>query len=62
MIKADGIPMGLGFGLTMNEKAMIHFAQMDEAEKAQVVEAARNVQSKGEMQNLINSLAELGGK
>lgn len=62
MIKADGIPMGLGFGLAMNEKAMIHFAQMDEAEKAQVVEAARNVQSKGEMQNLINSLAELGGK
>ena len=62
MIKADGIPMGLGFGLAMNEKAMVNFASLQDAEKEQVVEAARNVQSKKEMQNLINSLAELGGK
>ena len=62
MIKEDGLPLGLGFGLAMNEKAMLHFATLEETEKEQVIEAARNVLSKKEMQSLINSLAELSGK
>lgn len=59
--KDDGIPMGLGFGLAMNEDAMTNFASMTEQEKKQVIEAARNVQSKQEMKNLIQSIADEGG-
>ena len=47
------LPMGLGFGLAMNEKAMINFSSMGEEEKHQVIEAAR------EMQNLVNDIANL---
>lgn len=53
------IPMGLGFGLAMNEKAMNHFATMGDEEKSQVIEAARGVQSKKQMQQLIQDLADL---
>lgn len=53
------IPMGLGFGLATNEKAMNHFAMMGEEEKTQVIEAARGVQSKKQMQQLIQNIAEL---
>lgn len=53
------LPMGLGFGLAMNEKAMNNFSAMGEEEKHQVIEAARNVRSKREMQNLVNDIANL---
>ena len=51
--------MGLGFGLAMNEKSMSNFAAMGADEKHQVIEAARNVRSKREMQNLVNDIANL---
>lgn len=54
------LPMGLGFGLAMNERAMENFAAMEPEEKKQVIEAARNVHSKREMQNLVNDIANLG--
>lgn len=53
------LPMGLGFGLAMNEKAMNNFTAMGEEEKRQVIETARNVRSKREMQNLVNDIANL---
>ena len=53
------LPMGLGFGLAMNEKSMSNFAAMGADEKHQVIEAARNVRSKREMQNLVNDIANL---
>ena len=31
MIKEDGLPVGLGFGLAMNEKALGQFSMMTEA-------------------------------
>ena len=33
MIKEDGLPVGLGFGLAMNEKALGQFSMMTEDEK-----------------------------
>jgi len=33
MIKEDGLPLGLGFGLAMNEEAMKGFASLDEKER-----------------------------
>lgn len=60
MVKEDGLPLGLGFGLAMNEKAMNSFASMNEEEKKQVIEAARGMTSKEEMQNLVNNIADIG--
>ncbi|MCI7108232.1 MAG: hypothetical protein MR945_10250 [Agathobacter sp.] len=60
MIKEDGLPLGLGFGLAMNEEAMTSFASMNDAEKKQVIEVARGVASKEEMQELVSNIAQLG--
>lgn len=59
MIKEDGLPVGLGFGLAMNEDAMNHFAAMTEDDKRRVIEAARSTQSKEEMQRLVKNIAEI---
>ncbi len=50
------MPIGLSFQLGLNEKALSVYAQMNETEKRQVVEAARSVTSKLEMQQLVSSL------
>ena len=50
------MPIGLSFQLGLNEKALSVYAQMDETEKRKVVEAARNVTSKVEMQQLLSEL------
>lgn len=60
MVKDDGLPLGLGFGLAMNEEAMSSFASMTEEEKRQVIEAARGVSSKEEMHNLVQNIADIG--
>ena len=60
MVKEDGLPLGLGFGLAMNEKAIDSFASMNEEEKKQVIEAARGMTSKEEMQDLVNNIADIG--
>lgn len=59
MIKEDGLPIGLGFGLALNEEAMEQFASMSEEEKQQVIDVARSVRSREEMQNLVRNIAEL---
>lgn len=56
MNNRNEMPLGLSFGLSMNEKAMGHFAQMSEEEKRQVVERARSAGSKAEMDSLISSI------
>ncbi|WP_302627131.1 hypothetical protein [uncultured Eubacterium sp.] len=53
----EEMPMGLGFGLAMNENAMKNFSAMPDNEKKQVIEAARAVNSKSEMKSLINDIA-----
>lgn len=60
MVKEDGLPLGLGFGLATNQRAMMEFASLSDKEKQQVIEAARQVQSKEEMQRFVNSIAEIG--
>lgn len=60
MVKEDGLPLGLGFGLAMNEDAMRGFSSLSEDEKRQVIEAARGIHSKDEMTSFVNSIAEIG--
>lgn len=54
----NDIPLGLGLGLSMNEKAMSEFANMSEREKARIIDQAKNVQSKQEMQSLIQNIGD----
>mgnify|MGYP000035902480 FL=1 len=60
MVKEDGLPLRLGFGLAMNEDAMRGFSSLDDDEKKQVIDAARSIGSKEEMQQFVNSIAEIG--
>ena len=61
MVKEDGLPLGLGFGLAMNSDAMMGFASLSDEEKKQVIEAARQIRSREEMQQFVKSIAEIGG-
>ena len=56
MIKEDGLPVGLGFGLAMNEKALGQFSMMTEDEKRQVIDAARGAQTKEQAKVLAKSV------
>lgn len=57
--KKDELPLGLGFGLAKNEEAMQHFTNLSDTEKKQVIETARMVQSKKEMNGLIQDIAKM---
>lgn len=57
-MEQNDMPMGFSFSMSANEKAMNHFARMDEEERAKIIERARNVTSKREMERLIRELGE----
>ena len=59
IVSNEGMPAGLSMGLGMNEKAMSNYAAMTEEEKQQVIAAARNVETKQEMQKLVKNIARL---
>ena len=47
------LPLGFGMALAQNEPAMERFARLPEAERRAVVEGARQVRSKEEMQTYV---------
>lgn len=52
------LPLGLGMALAQNEPAMQCFESMSETEKAAFVAKTHAVNSKREMQRLVNSLTD----
>lgn len=50
------VPMGFSMALAQNEKALKTYAGMQDEERKEVIEKAHNVQSKQEMQRLVNGL------
>lgn len=50
------LPLGFGMALAQNEAAMQRFEALSESAKAAVVEKTHTVNSKREMQDLVNSL------
>ena len=52
------MPMGLSFQLGANPKAMDAFGKLNDEEKRQVVEAARNVTTKSEMHLIVEGLEQ----
>lgn len=55
----EELPIGFGLSLAMNEKAMENFADMDQTQKAQLIEQSRHVNSKREMEQLVNKIGEM---
>lgn len=55
------IPLGLAFQMSMNEKALENFAKLTDAQKRQVLEAARSVTSKDEMRSIVADLSNMNG-
>lgn len=55
MNKID-LPLGFGMALSQNESAMKQFEALSETQKAAIISKTHNVNSKQEMQNLVNSL------
>lgn len=52
------MPIGFGLSLAANSKAMEVFSKMSDAEKTAVVEKSRQMQSRADMENYVNSLGE----
>ncbi len=50
------VPMGFSMALAQNEKALNVYAGMRDEQKEEVIDKARNVKSKQEMQSLVNEL------
>lgn len=51
------LPQGFSFALARNPEAMRNFSNMTTENQSQVLQRARSVSSKGEMQSLVNELA-----
>ena len=49
----SGLPLGLAFGMAMDEQAINHYGKMTEYEKEQVI-----AKSKEEMQQLIQKISD----
>lgn len=56
-MKEKHFTMGFNMSMSANDRAMNHFAKMSEEERQSVLEKARNVKSKEEMEQLIQGLS-----
>lgn len=61
-ISGDGftlgeLPLGFGMALAMNEPALQGYAALTEAEKEDLILRCKDVQTKDEMQRIVDSLA-----
>lgn len=53
----SGLPLGLAFGMAMDEQAINHYGKMTEYEKSRIARS-KDVKSKEEMQQLIQKISE----
>ena len=54
------LPIGLAFALAQNPEAMKTFSDLPESKRSEILQKARMVSSKGEMQSLVNTLSAQG--
>lgn len=57
-MKEKQVPLGFGLALAKNEAAVNAYAMMTREQKKQVLARAKQVQTKEEMQQLMQELAE----
>lgn len=51
------LPMGFGMALAMNEPAMRGYAGLTEAQKEEIIMRCKDVKTKRQMQQIVDSLA-----
>ena len=56
MEKTQEVPQGLGMALAQNLEAFQRFGAMSSAQQSEIIEHAKNVQSKAEMEALVSGL------
>lgn len=54
------LPLGFSFALALKPDAMKYFIELPQPRQAEILQRARNVSSKAEMQSLVNSLSTQG--
>lgn len=52
------LPLGLAFGLAMDEKALDNYGKLTEYQKEQLLAQSKSVKSKDEMQQLIQRISD----
>lgn len=52
------VPIGFGMELAKNMEAMNHFSNLKESDRVKVVERARQIKSKHEMEHYVSSLKD----
>lgn len=57
-VNSEGIPMGFGMLLAQNQAAMSRFAGLSKQEKQAVIDGAKAIRSKPEMQDYVNKLGQ----
>lgn len=61
-MKGKELPLGFGMALAQNEAAMRQFESMTDSEKLAVLQQARSVNSKREMQQLVAGIVSGGAQ
>ncbi len=56
-MEGNNLPLGFSFALAQNPEAMNHFASLSESKQSEILQKARSVSSKNEMQSLVNSIS-----
>ena len=55
----NDLPVGFTMALSMNAEAMDQFSKLNDEEKQKIVDQSRCVNSKSEMQQLVNNIKAL---
>ena len=53
----NDLPLGFGFALAQNPDAMKRFSDLPESKRSEIVQRARSVSSKAQMQSLVDDLS-----
>ena len=53
----NDVPLGFGFALVQNPEAMKYFSALSEEKQSEILQQARSVSSRDEMQSLVASLS-----
>lgn len=57
--EGGNMPIGFGLSLAANAKSMEAFAKMSDAEKKEVVEKSRQMQTRADMERFVNGLGDM---
>ena len=54
----NGLPLGLAFGMAMNNQALDNYGKLTEYEKEKLIARSKGVKGKEEMQQLIDQIGD----